>query len=476
MKLDLAIRNAQVATSSGVFSGDIGIFSGQIVQLGIVGPAATEVDATGLIVTPGGVDTHCHLDEVMPGLTHEAESFDTGGRSALAGGTTSAISFIRQIPDHDMADVVAESMRRALRSRIDYSFHMTITDPTPEILAELPPLVAKGMRSLKVFLTYDISRLDDGAFLDVLVAARKSGAMVAVHCENYHAIGWLTEKLLAAGLTTPKYHSWSRPKVVEREATYRAICLAELVDTPIQIFHVSCAEVAEEIARAQARGLKVWGETCPQYLLLTEDDMDRPDGAGFMCSPSPRTKADHEEMWDMIRRGVIDVISSDHSASNLTGVHGKDAAGPDASFRDIPNGVPGVGARMPLVFSEGVIKGRITLDHFVRLTATNPAKLYGLAPKKGDIVIGADADLVLWDPTREVVLDNTLMQHAVDYTPYDGIKVTGWPVATYLRGVRAMQDNNVLMPEGGGQFVPRAPYSLAAPRGIVPNGFVAADI
>ncbi|WP_435169408.1 dihydropyrimidinase [Falsirhodobacter sp. 1013] len=473
--MDLAIRNARVATSAGVFSGDIGVQGGRIVQLGRVDPAVAEVDAKGLIVTPGGVDTHCHLDEVMPGMGHEAENFGTGGRSALAGGTTSAVSFVRQIPGHGLAAVVEESFRRAARSRIDYSFHTTITDPTPEILAEIPSVLAKGIRSLKVFLTYDTSRLDDGAFLRVLAEARKGGAMTAVHCENYHAIGWLTEKLLAAGLTAPKYHAWSRPKVVEREATYRAICLAELVDAPIQIFHVSCAEVAEEIARAQARGLKVWGETCPQYLVLAEDHMDRPDGAGFMCSPSPRTVADQEGMWDMIRRGVIDVISSDHSASNLTGEHGKDIAGPGASFRDIPNGVPGVGARMPLVFSEGVGKGRITLPHFVQVTATNPARIYGL-DTKGDIAIGKDADLVLWDPAREVVLDNAMMQHAVDYTPYAGMKVKGWPVATWLRGTLAMKEGEVLAPEGIGRFLPRDRYALAEPRVKVPNGFVAADI
>ena len=212
--MDLAIRNAQVVTSSGIFTCDVGIADGRIVQLGTVGPAATEFDARGLILTPGGVDTHCHLDEVMPGMGYEAENFGSGGRSALAGGTTSCISFIRQIPGHTLADVVAETFRRAERSRIDYSFHATITDPTSEILDEVPSVLAQGIRSLKVFLTYDTSRLNDGAFIRVLAEARRGGAMTAVHCENYHAIGWLTEKLLEAGLTAPKYHAWSRPKVV----------------------------------------------------------------------------------------------------------------------------------------------------------------------------------------------------------------------------------------------------------------------
>ncbi|WP_108262022.1 dihydropyrimidinase [Mangrovicoccus ximenensis] len=476
--LDLAIRNATVATSRDVTQMDIGIAGGRIVQLGRVGPAAEDVDARGLIVTPGGVDTHCHLDQVEPGMGNGAETLATGGRSALAGGTTSAVSFLGQIPDHSLTEVLQESLRRGEASRIDYSFHQIINDATPEVMAEVPQIIERGIRSLKAFLTYDAARLNDAEFLEVLEAARRGGAMVAVHCENYHAIGWLTKKLLADGRTGPKYHAWSRPKVVEREATYRAICLAELTGTPIQVFHVSCAEVAEEIARAQARGVKVWGETCPQYLVLSEDDMDRPgqEGAGFMCSPAPRSRADQEGMWDMIRRGVIDVVSSDHSAFNLTGKNGKDAAGPEASFAEIPNGVPGVGARMPIVFSEGVSKGRITLDHFVRLTAANPAKLYGLAPQKGDIAIGADADLVLWDAGRKVTLDNAVMQHAVDYTPYAGLEVTGWPVATYLRGTRAMQDGEVLAPEGAGRFLPRGRYKLAEPSSDVPNGFTAAEI
>lgn len=476
--LDLAIRNATVATSSGVATMDIGVADGKIVQLGRVQEAAEECDALGLIVTPGGVDTHTHLDQVMPGMGHGAESLATGGRSALAGGTTTAITFVTQLPEYTLSETLNETLRRGDSALIDFGLHQIVTDPTPEILAEIPSVIDRGVRSLKAFLTYDDARLNDDGFLNVLEAARRGGAMVAVHCENFHAIGWLTEKLLADGRKAPKYHAWSRPVIVEREATYRAICLAELVDTPIQIFHVSCAEVAEEIARAQARGVKVWGETCPQYLTLTDADLDRPgfEGAGYVCSPALRSKADHEGLWEMIRRGVIDVITSDHAPSNLTGPNGKDAAGRDAPFSDIPNGVPGIGARMPLVFSEGVSTGRISLDHFVRLTATNPAKLYGLAPRKGDIVVGADADLVLWDPQREVKLTNDIMQHAIDYTPYEGKTVTGWPVATYLRGQIVMRDGEVFASEGTGQYLSRDPYPLATPRGEVPNDFFAANI
>jgi len=359
---------------------------------------------------------------------------------------------------------------------VDYSFHQIITDATDAVIwQEIPQVVAEGIRSLKVFLTYDPLHLDDRAFLRVLAAARRNQAFVTVHCENYEAIGWRTEALLAAGRTAPKYHSWSRPRMIEREATHRAIALAEMVDQPIQVFHVSCAEVAGEIAQAQARGLKVWAETCTQYFVLTAADQDRPgfEGAKFMCSPSPRDADEHARMWDVVRRGILDVISSDHSGWCYDGDRGKRMNGSDVSFRDIPNGVPGLSARLPVLFSEGVAKGRIDLNHFVRLTATNPARLFGLTGK-GSIAVGFDADLVLWDPARKVTIDNAKMRQAIDYTPYEGMEVTGWPVATLLRGRVAMRDGQVQAEPGSGRFLPRAPYDLIRPRGVLPDGFDAA--
>jgi dihydropyrimidinase len=246
-----------------------------------------------------------------------------------------------------------------------------------------------------------------------------------------------------------------------------------LVDQPIQIFHVSCSEVAAEIAAAQARGLKVWGETCPQYFTLTAADMDRPgfEGAKFMCSPAPRDAADTLALWDDVRRGTLDVVSSDHSGWSYGGPRGKRVNGIDAPFRDIPNGVPGLTARLPILFSEGVGKGRIDLNQFVRLTATNPAKLFGLYPRKGSIAPGFDADLVLWDATKSVTLTNGLMQHVMDYTPYEGMKVTGWPVATLRRGEVVMRDGTVQAELGSGRYLARGPYDLIRPRGVLPNGF-----
>lgn len=472
-EFDLVVRGGTVVTGSDTVRADVGIRGGRIAAVADSLGGPHTLDAGGLLVLPGGVDTHCHIEQLRGDGTADEETWESGSASCLAGGTTSVVAFSTQFKGGGILEPLAEYRRLASRAMVDHSFHQIVTDPTDDVIwKEIPQIVAEGIRSLKVFLTYDPLHLDDRQYLRVLAAARRNGAFVTVHCENYDAIGWRTEALLAAGHTAPKYHAWSRPPVIEREATHRAIALAELVDQPIQVFHVSCAEVAEEVARAQARGLKVWAETCTQYFVLTAADQDRPgfEGAKFMCSPSPREAAEHARMWDMVRRGVIDVISSDHSGWRYDGPRGKRMNGADASFRDIPNGVPGLAARLPILFSEGVAKGRIDLNQFVRLTATNPARLFGLAGK-GSIAVGLDADLVLWDPTRQVTLTNDLMRSAIDYTPYEGMKVTGWPVATLLRGRVAMRDGRVQAEPGSGRFLPRGPYDMIRPRGVLPDGF-----
>jgi dihydropyrimidinase len=472
---DLVVRGGTVVTASDTFRADIGIRDGRIAALADTLHGAETLDADGLLVMPGGVDTHCHIEQLEPDGTVNEESFVTGSTACLAGGTTTVITFASQFKGHGIADTLAEYHRRAAAgAMVDYSFHQIITDPTEAVVRdEIPALVASGIRSLKVFLTYDPLNLNDAQYLRVLAAARRTGALVTVHCENYEAIRWRSAALMADGRSAPKYHAWSRPRVVEREATHRAIALAELVDQPIQVFHVSCTEAAEEIARAQARGLKVWAETCPQYFVLQAGDMDRPgfEGAKFMCSPSPRGPGDAEALWQDVRRGTIDVVSSDHSGTSFDGPHGKRKNGNNAAFPDIPNGVPGLASRLPLVFSEGVSAGRIDLNQFVRLTATQPAKLFGLYPRKGTIAPGADADLVLWDAAKQVTISNVLMQHHIDYTPYECRTVTGWPVATVKGGRVAMRDGKVQAEPGSGAFLARGPYEMIRPRGVLADGF-----
>ena len=476
---ELVVRGGTVVTAADVFRGDIGIVGERIVALGERLQGARVIDAAGKLVLPGGVDSHCHIEQLeADGSVHE-ETFGTAAVSAYAGGTTTVIPFAPQFKGEPIAAHLGEYKRRAACSPIDYALHQIITDPTDAVLdGEVPELAAAGLRSLKVFLTYDPLHIDDRQYLRVLAAAKKLGALVCVHCENYEAIRWRSAALLKAGRPEPASHALSRPKVVEREATYRAIALAELVDQPIHIFHVSCAEVADEIARAQARGIKVTGETCPQYLVLTAADMARPgrDGAKFMCSPSPREPGDAEGLWAAIRRGTLDIVSSDHCGYSFAGERGKWLNGPDADFTKIPNGIPGLAARLAITFSEGVGGGRIDLNTFVRLTATNPAKRFGLYPRKGTIAPGSDADLVLWDAEKRVTLTNALMQHAIDYTPYEGLEVTGWPVMTLARGRVVMDAGAVATEPGAGRFLRCARPEAAKPRGTVPNDFDAAQV
>jgi dihydropyrimidinase len=467
------ISGGIVVTEASQERADIGIADGRIAAIGAGLRGARVIDASGRLVMPGGVDTHCHIEQLRADGTTDEEGFVSGSVSALAGGTTSVVTFSMQFKGQAIGPSLAAYRERAGKAMVDYAFHQIITDATDEVIRdEIPALAAAGIRSLKVFLTYDPLHLDDRGYLRVLAAARRAGMLVTVHCENYEAIGWMTEALLAAGLSAPKYHAWSRPVMLEREATYRAIALAELVDQPIQIFHVSCAEVAEEVARAQARGVKVWAETCPQYLVLTQEDMDRPgfEGAKFMCSPAPRGADAAAGLWGQIADGAIWNISSDHSGFSFEGDRGKRAAGPAPNFRDVLNGVPGLAARLPLVFSEGVSAGRISACDFVRLTAGNPARLFGLQ-EKGRIEVGADADLVLWDPERRVTLTNGVMQHAIDYTPYEGRVVTGWPVLTMRRGEVVMQEGVVTARPGSGRYLAREAYEFIRPAGRLPNGF-----
>ncbi|SAL81278.1 phenylhydantoinase [Caballeronia terrestris] len=449
--LDLVVRRARVATASDTFDADIGVAGGRIVQLGVDLPKGVrEIDAAGRVVTPGGVDAHCHFDQPMAPPLRMADDFDTGTRAAACGGTTTVIPFAAQMKGQSLKAAVADYHHRAEgRAHVDYAFHLIVSDPTPAVLKEeLPALIRDGYTSFKIYMTYEDLKLDDGQILDVLEVAREHGAMAMVHAENADCIEWLTKRLEAAGRTAPRFHAHSRPMLVEREATHRAISLAELVDVPVLIVHVSGREAVEQIRWARAHGLKVYAETCPQYLFLTAADLgidDSYQGAKCVCSPPPRDKANQEIIWDGLNDGLFTLFSSDHAPFRYDAPEGKKPDGEEVSFRHIPNGIPGVETRMPLLYSEGVLAGRMTLNRFVELTATNPAKAYGLHPRKGSIAIGSDADLVIWNE-RELVLRNADLHHAVDYTPYEGQTLKAWPALTLIGGAVVWD----------GQFHPRA--------------------
>jgi dihydropyrimidinase len=450
---DLVIRNARVATASDTFDCDIGISAGRIAQLGEqLAAGAREIDAAGRVVTPGGVDAHCHLDQPMEAPARMADGFESGTRSAACGGTTTVIPFAAQAKGQSLRAAVEDYHGRAEgKASVDYAFHLIVSDPTPKVLTEeLPALIAEGYTSFKVYMTYDDLKLDDGQILDVLDVARQHGALAMIHAENADCIEWL---IIASA---PCWHAHARPMLVEREATHRAIALSQLVDVPILIVHVSGKEAIEQIRWARAHGLRILAETCPQYLFLTAEDLgidDSYQGARCICSPPPRDKANQEVIWDGLNDGLFTVFSSDHAPFNYDDPAGKKPHGQEAPFRHIPNGIPGLETRLPLLYSEGVLGGRITLQKFVELTATNPAKAYGLHPRKGTIAVGADADLVVWDE-RDVVVDNARLHHAVDYTPYEGMRLKAWPGLTLSRGEVVWDGAQFTGSAGRGRFLP----------------------
>ncbi|MEO6625109.1 MAG: dihydropyrimidinase [Burkholderiaceae bacterium] len=455
---DLVLRNAHVVTASDHMDCDIGVRGGQIAAFGLaLARGEREIDVAGRVVTPGGVDAHCHLDQPMPAPARMADNFDTGTRSAACGGTTTVIPFAAQVKGQTLRAAVDDYHLRANgRAHVDYAFHLIVSDPTPEVLQqELPALIREGYSSFKIYMTYDDMKLDDGQILDVFDVARKHGAMAMVHAENADCIEWLTKRLEVAGRTAPRYHAHARPMLVEREATHRAIALSELVDVPILIVHVSGKEAVEQIRWARGHGLKVFAETCPQYLFLTAEDLgidDSYQGARCVCSPPPRDRHNQQVIWDGLADGLFTVFSSDHAPFRYDAPEGKKPGGAEVPFRHIPNGIPGLETRMALLYSEGVLGGRITANQFVALTATNPAKAYGLHPRKGTIAVGGDADLVVWDE-RAVTITNDKLHHAVDYTPYEGMALRAWPGMTLCRG-EVLWDGAQFLDRGArGQFL-----------------------
>ncbi|NWG25808.1 MAG: dihydropyrimidinase [Pseudorhodoplanes sp.] len=470
MTFDTIIRGGTVATASDTFSCDIGIKDGRIAALGDrLGEAGEIVDAGGRLVLPGGIDSHVHIAQPSgPGIVM-ADDFASATRSAAFGGNTMVLPFAMQQKGESLRQVVTDYHRKADgHCYIDVSFHLIIADASEAVLGqELPALVHDGYTSFKVFMTYEGLALSDIEMLNVMSVARETGALVMVHAENYDAIRFLTDRLERAGKTAPHFHGTSRPIPVEREATHRAISLAELVDVPVMIVHVSNGAAMEEIRRAQQRGLKVYGETCPQYLVLTEKDMEglNMEGAKYVCSPPPRDEASQAACWQGLQQKVFSLFSSDHCPFRYDDPQGKLHPKGRTSFRWVPNGIPGVETRLPILFSEGVKKGRISLNDFVALTSTNHARTYGLYPKKGTIAVGADADLAFWDPERKVTITQSLMHGGADYTPYEGIEVTGWPVSTMVRGRFVVRDGKLVGTETAGQYVSRAKSEFAKPRG-----------
>ena len=460
MEFDLVIRGGTVVTATQSFVGDIGVRDGRVAALAPnLGPATCEVDARGRLVLPGGVDSHCHVEQESSMGVMCADDFYSGTVSAAFGGTTTIIPFAAQHRGQSLREVVKTYHARAApKAVIDYAFHLIVSDPTEQVLGqELPSLIRDGYTSFKVYMTYDKLRLSDAQMLDVLALARREGALVMVHAENHDIIQWLAKRLLEQGHGAPRYHAVSHARLAESEATNRAITLAELVDVPLLVVHVSAGEAIDVIRNAQARGLKIYGETCPQYLFLTADDIDRPglEGAKYCCSPPPRDAAAQEAVWRGLADGAFQVFSSDHAPYRFDET-GKLPKGAKTTFKDMANGVPGLEIRLPMLFSEGVGKHRLSLQHFVALTAENHAKMYGLFPRKGTIAVGSDADMAIWDAERRVTITSGMLHDRVGYTPYEGRTITGWPTTVIRRGRIVVDGGELLAEAGSGEFLPCA--------------------
>ncbi|CEL11036.1 Putative Catalytic activity: dihydropyrimidinase catalyzes the conversion of 5 [Aspergillus calidoustus] len=473
--LDTIILNGTVVTAADIARYDIGIKDGKIALLAPAGsladppsPTTRIIDAQGAYVMPGGVDAHVHLAEPqLFGKGKAADDYCTGTKSAIAGGTTTIIAFAPQDKSSpSLIKALDETASKAAGvAYCDYSFHLLIGNPTREALDEFALLRDRGISSVKIYMTYELLQLRDNQILDVLLQSRIDGVTTMIHAENGDMLSWMTEQLEARGLLEPKYHATSRPQILEKEATGRAIALSQLIETPILIVHVSSPLAAGVIRDAQTSGLPIYAETCPQYLFLTRDNLAKPgyEGAKCVCSPPPRDGVqDLEGIWRGLSNGTFTILSSDHCPFEYDNAEtGKKAAitedAPLGRFRYIPNGCPGVETRLPLVLSAG----RLSPQKFVEVTSTNPAKLYGLYPQKGALIPGvSDADLVIWYPEgglEPFELKNEMLHHNVDYTPFEGRTLTQWPRYTLLRGEVVWDRDNggVVGEKGVGKFVTR---------------------
>lgn len=406
-----------------------------------------------------------------------ADDFESGTISAAFGGNTCIIPFAAQHRGMSLPQVVADYHACAgPKAVIDYGFHLIVSDPTPQALqTDLPSLIRQGFTSFKVYMTYDKLKLTDAQMLDVLDTAGREGALVMVHAENHDIIQWIAQRLLARGRKAPKYHAVSHDALAEAEATNRVIALSRLLDVPVLIVHVSGHEAVRTIRGAQTLGARIFAETCPQYLFLTAEDIDRPgmEGAMYCCSPPPRDVQSQEAVWAGLRDGTFQVFSSDHSPYRFDAT-GKLPKGDQTTFKELANGVPGLELRLPLLFSEGVGKGRLTIEQFVELTATAHARLYGLSERKGAIAVGLDADIAVWDPDREFEVMAGKLHDRVGYTPYEGMRLKGWPVTVINRGRIVIEDSRLQVQPGSGRFIARGrPGPLRGAQGGDPRaGFL----
>ncbi|HEV7129400.1 MAG TPA: dihydropyrimidinase [Ktedonobacterales bacterium] len=456
------IHGGTIVTASDTYQADVLIEDEKILAVGHGLSGDTRIDARDHYVIPGGIDVHTHLD--MPfGGTVASDDFFTGHRAAAFGGTTMHIDFAIQPKGATLRETLDMWQAKAKgKAAVDYGFHLAITDLPDRVMAEIAKAPEWGVTSLKLFMAYKGALMvDDATLFRAMQQAAKHGLLIMVHAENGDAIDILVAEALAAGHTDPKYHALTRPYELEAEATYRAIRLAEVAGAPLYVVHVTNAGSVEAIRLARARGKTIYGETCFQYFFFTKDDLARPgfEGAKWVCSPPFREQSDQEDLWRAVRADELQIISTDHCDFWYEG--GKDGkpAGKElgkGDFSKIPNGVPGIEDRMMVLYTHGVRGGRFSLNRWVELCCTNPAKLFGVYPRKGVIAAGSDADLVVWDPEAKHTISAKTHHMRTDYNLYEGMEITGMPSVVLSRGRILVQDGQWKGEQGAGQFIKRA--------------------
>ena len=454
--MSILIKHGTVVTASDLFSGDVYIEDERVTTIGtsLSMSADRVIDATGKLVLPGGIDVHTHLDMPLGDIT-SADDFESGTIAAAFGGTTSIVDFATQFRGQTLRHALDTWMAKADgKAAIDYGFHMIVSDLNDKVELEMDALVAEGVTSFKLFMAYpDVLMVDDATIFRALLRAGRNGGTICIHAENGGVIDVLVKQALAEGRTAPKYHALTRPARAEAEATHRAIALAEIAGVPVYIVHLSAAESLDMVAEARDRGLPAFAETCPQYLFLSEDDYEHPgfDGAKYVMSPPLRRKETQHRLWRGLANNDLQAIATDHCPFCI-----KEKARGRDDFSLIPNGAPGIETRMSLVYDGGVRTGRISLNRFVELTSTSPAKIFGLFPRKGTIAPGSDADIVIFDPHKTTTLSVRTHHMKVDYNPYEGRQVTGVADTVLSRGRVVIENGTFTGRAGAGRFLKRA--------------------
>lgn len=459
MIFDLVISGGKIVTADRSFHADLGITNGKIASIDHNLTGNQLIDATKCLVISGGVDPHVHLEMPTPAAT-SSDDWYSGTRAAACGGTTTVIDFVEPEPNESLLAALEKRRAQAeAKTNIDFSLHMTISRTDQATLDEISRVVEAGVTSFKCYTTYAM-RLDDEQIRTALEAVGHSGGLTIVHAENHAIIEYFRKEFIREGKVAPRYHPLSRPDYTEGEAIERVLNIAESIHAPVYIVHVSTRRGAEAIERAQGREQKALGETCPQYLVLTEQEYSRSgfEGAKFICSPPLRTTEDQNSLWKALQTGVLQAIGTDHCPFFYNGM--KDLGRttdnlPD--FTEIPGGLPGIEARLALLYTFGVKAGKLTENQWVSLCSTGPARIFGLYPQKGCLNVGSDADIVIFDPEKEITLSHSSLHEHVDYTPYEGIKLTGYPIMTILGG-RVIAKNGEFIGKSRGKFVARKPY------------------